>query len=87
MQSRCYKVEKLNGLHARPAAELVKIARAHGCRLFVKIEGNWQEAGMVKFLTLGMGEGTTLEMGVEGGAQKSMEEACLAEMEKALKNP
>ena len=78
MQSRCYKIENLNGLHARPAAELLQTARTHGCSLLVKIDAGWQEAGLMKLLTLGMGEGTLLEIGVEGGA----EELCLVKLGK-----
>ena len=68
------------GLHARPAAELIKIARSHGCVLFVKVKKGWQEAGIMQLLLQLAGVGSKLELKVEVGH----EELCLDALAKLI---
>lgn len=61
-------VEAENGIHARPASELVKIIKESApAKVTLKANGKSANgASMLSLLTLGLKKGTELEINVEG---------------------
>ncbi|MDY6324706.1 MAG: HPr family phosphocarrier protein [Catonella sp.] len=67
MTSFDYTIKDENGIHARPAGELVKLVKAHGSKVVVKFGD--KQAEMKKLLALmglGIKQGDTITVEVEG---------------------
>ena len=80
VRSRVYSIKTPEALHARPAAKILNAAKTHGCRLLMKKDGGWAEAGIMNLLLQGAENGETVELAVENG----QEEQCLEEIRKVL---
>ena len=74
-----------NGLHTRPAAQLVKEAKMFDCDIRLEVEGRQASArSLFKLQTLGLTQGSTVSIIGEGeGADKAVEH--LAEFIASLK--
>lgn len=84
MRNETVKVQNPAGLHARPAAEVVRIAR--GCSLQTTLAGRGKTAdakSILAVLALGVRQGDDLEVTVEGGSPAE-EERVLGEIRAVL---
>lgn len=67
------------GLHARPAAELVREASRHSCRLTVEYGGRTADAkSILQILALGVKDGEELVVRAEGEGEDAAIKAVLA---------
>ncbi|MDX2376989.1 HPr family phosphocarrier protein [Microbacterium sp. LRZ72] len=82
MPERRITVTTPEGLHARPAAELVRLARAHGAPVRVGVDGGEpvDAAGILGLMTLGVERGDTVIVTVDGAGA----EVLLARIEALL---
>ena len=70
MTSKTIIVEAVHGLHARPASELVKLAKSLNITVFLSASGKQVKASsMLGILSLGLKKGTQLVVSAEGEAE------------------
>ncbi len=70
MTSKTIIVEAEHGLHARPASELVKLAKSLNITVFLSASGKQVKASsMLGILSLGLKKGTQLVVSAEGEAE------------------
>lgn len=70
MTSKTIIVEAEHGLHARPASELVKLAKSLNITVFLSTSGKQVKASsMLGILSLGLKKGTQLVVSAEGEAE------------------
>ena len=83
MKKKSYVILTETGIHARPAAELVKVASKFSSN--IEIEKNEQRANLKSILgvmSLGLGKGQSFTIYVDGGD----EEEILQELDQYLKS-
>lgn len=84
MRSETVTVQNPVGLHARPAAEVVRIARSYALQAGLSGHGKRADAkSILAVLALGVRQGDELEVTVEGGSPAE-EEKLLAEIRAVL---
>ena len=68
MRKRSVIVRCVHGLHARVAAEVVKLAQSHDATVHIRCKGcpRASACSMLELLTLGAGVGTRLDIVAEG---------------------
>lgn len=77
-----YTINDPNGIHARPAGVLVKALKAYNSKVTIfKGDKNVDMKKLLALMGMGIKQGDTIKVQVEGDD----EEACAAELEKALK--
>ncbi len=70
------------GLHARPAASLVREAARHACRLTVHYAGREADAkSVLQVLALGVKDGETIRLRAEGPGEEAALKALVALLE------
>lgn len=84
MAKRTVTVTNPTGLHARPAAEFVKVAAKLDCEVYLEKEGKRVNAkSILGLLTLAIGQGSVLDIICEGeGEEEGV--AKLAELVESL---
>ncbi|MCK5818428.1 MAG: HPr family phosphocarrier protein [Psychromonas sp.] len=75
MFEKIIKITAANGLHTRPAAQFVKEAKAFESEIVVEVNGKTASAkSLFKLQTLGLTEGTLINIKAEGvDEQKAVE--------------
>ncbi len=67
MKTFCYEIKDEIGIHARPAGLLVKEAKKYSSKIVVNINGKSAEATkLMAIMSLGVKNGQTVEVTVEG---------------------
>ncbi|QRN86374.1 HPr family phosphocarrier protein [Clostridia bacterium] len=78
MEIMSIKVENETGLHARPAAEFVKLASEQACEVFVeKDEKRVSAKSILGILTLAITKGTVINIITDGENEKESMETLL----------
>lgn len=82
MKEITYTITDPNGIHARPAGVLVKTLKGYSSNVTIfKGDKNVDMKKLLALMGMGIKQGDTVTVQVEGDD----EEACAAEIEKALK--
>lgn len=76
MKTVSYIIKDAQGIHARPAGELVKAAKAYSCTIKIGKDGKMVDAKKIfGIMSLGAKQGDTIELSFEG---EDEEAACFS---------
>lgn len=85
MQTLSYKIEALNGLHARPCVSIIALSRSTGCSILLSCNGNEAAAqNPIDLMALGACCGDELSITVEGPDEESVKQQLLTILETEL---
>ena len=85
MRTFCYVIKDEIGIHARPAGLLAKEAKNYKSKIILKANGKSAEATkLMAIMSLGVKQGQTIEVVIEGEDEDSTCEKMQAFMEKNM---
>lgn len=82
MYTKAVTIQNPSGLHARPAAQFVKTAATFQAKVHIKASGKTGDAkSILAVMSLGIAQGTELEITAEGQDEKAAVEGLAALIE------